>query len=535
MTYLSYKPYESAMISSDALLRFALDLASAVTLEDRFERLIRAVRATIDSDAVVLLIRQGEILQPLAQQGLVDDVMGRRFVITEHPRFQSICDSYHPVRFPTGSPLPDPYDGMVEGHDDGLPVHACMGIPLYVQGKLLGVVTLDSMTPGVFDDIDSRALDIVATMAAMSLNTAMLLDRLEQKSKHAQELWVELNEEALLKEGSDMVGSSEAMQTLRQNLELVAPADLAVLIEGETGVGKELVARTLHSLSKRSQLPMVYVNCAAIPDNLIESELFGHVKGAFTGADRDRIGKFTLAHGGTIFLDEVGELPLEAQGSLLRAIQNQEIQAVGKDDVEYVDVRIIAATNRNLKQEVAEKRFRADLYHRLSVFPITVPPLRERKGDVLLLAGFFAEQLKRKFGLQQLTLSAGARQRLQHYSWPGNVRELEHVLSRAALLAKQHTNQGITCIDVVHLSDLDGLNIEYEASIASTNQSLEKDSVNNLDLKLETEQFQRQKIQQALDNAQLNWSQAARLLSMDRANLVRLAKRLGIEVTRKRS
>lgn len=522
------------MISSDTLLRFALDLASAVTLEDRFERLIRAVRAMIESDAVVLLVRQQGVLQPLAQQGLRDDVMGRRFDIAEHPRFAAICDSYQPVRFPTGSTLPDPYDGMVVGHDDGLPVHACMGIPLYVQGELLGVVTLDSMTPGVFDDIDARALDIVATMAAMSLNTAMLLDRLEQQSKHAQNLLVEFNEEAMLKDGSDMVGNSPAMHTLRQNLELVAPADLAVLIEGETGVGKELVARNLHRLSKRGQAPMVYVNCAAIPENLIESELFGHVKGAFTGADRDRIGKFSLANGGTLFLDEIGELPLEAQGSLLRAIQNQEIQAVGKDALEYVDVRIIAATNRHLKQDVIEKRFRADLYHRLSVFPIRVPPLRERDGDVLRLAGFFAEQLRRKFGLQQLTLSANASQLLERYSWPGNVRELEHVMSRAALHAKHHTHHGITCIDTTHLSGLDLFVTETEVADNAPDDSTELLATTQ-NLKKATEQFQRQQIQQALDSAQLNWSQAARLLGMDRANLVRLAKRLGIEVTKQRN
>lgn len=523
------------MIASDHLLRFALDLASSVTLEDRFERLIRAVRATVDCDAVVLLERKGDQLLPLAQQGLADDVMGRRFSIDEHPRFIEICDSYQPVRFPTGCTLPDPYDGMVAGHDDGLPVHACMGIPLYVQGKLLGVVTLDSMTPGVFDDIDARALDIVGTMAAMSLNTAMLLQRLEQKSQHAQELLVELSEEALNKEATEMVGQSRAMQTLKQHLELVAPADLAVLIEGETGVGKELVARTLHRLSKRAQAPMVYVNCAAISENLIESELFGHVKGAFTGADRDRVGKFTLAHGGTLFLDEIGELPLEAQGSLLRAIQNQEIQAVGKDSIEYVDVRIIAATNRDLKQEVAEKRFRADLYHRLSVFPIAVPPLRERNGDVLLLAGFFAEQLRRKFGLQQVTLSPQASDWLKAYSWPGNVRELEHVLSRAALLAKSDTNQGITRIEPIHLIGLvDAFQMQNTGStlLADTHPS---DTLEIQDLKQATEEFQRHAIERALDKTQLNWAQAARSLGMDRANLVRLAKRLGIQVTKKRS
>ena len=280
---------------------------------------------------------------------------------------------------------------------------------------------------------------------------------------------------------------------------------------------------------------MVYVNCAAIPENLIESELFGHVRGAFTGADRDRVGKFTLAHGGTLFLDEIGELPLEAQGSLLRAIQNQEIQAVGKDKIEYVDVRIIAATNRDLKQEVAEKRFRADLYHRLSVFPIAVPPLRERNGDVLLLAGFFAEQLRRKFGLQQLTLSPNASEWLKAYRWPGNVRELEHVLSRAALLAKSNTNQGITRIEPMHLTGLvDAFSVPKEPLQVSPDKTeLVTDEIQ--DLKQATEDFQRQTIQQALDQAGLNWAQAARSLAMDRANLVRLAKRLGIKVTKQRN
>lgn len=524
------------MITADALLKFALDLASAVTLEDRFERLIRAIRTAIRCDAVVLLERKSDMLLPLAQQGLVADVMGRRFSIQEHPRFEQICASYQPVRFATGCELPDPYDGLVAGFDHGLPVHACMGIPLFVQGDMLGVVTLDSMTPGMFDSIDSRALDIVATMSAMTLNTAMLLERLEQQSKHAQALLVEWNEEARQQEAPEIIGHSEAMQTLIQHIELVASSDLAVLIEGETGVGKELVARTVHRQSKRAHAPLVYVNCAAIPETLIESELFGHVKGAFTGADRDRVGKFKLAHQGTLFLDEIGELPLEAQGSLLRAIQNHEIQAVGKDRVEWVDVRIIAATNRDLRQEVEAKRFRADLYHRLSVFPLHVPPLRERAGDVPLLAGFFAEQLKRKFGLQQLTLSKAARDLLSQYPWPGNVRELEHVLSRAALLAKGAQPRGITSIDVMHLTGLVlemGNPMPVEVTQPAQTLFTEKTEICQ-DLKIATEAFQKQSILAALDHAELNWAQAARSLSMDRANLVRLAKRLGIEIEKRR-
>ncbi|WOD08969.1 sigma 54-interacting transcriptional regulator [Marinomonas sp. GJ51-6] len=257
-----------------------------------------------------------------------------------------------------------------------------------------------------------------------------------------------------MKDGGEMIGQSDVMQALEQAIKLVAPSDFAILIEGETGVGKELVARMLHQTSLRSASPMVYVNCAAIPHHLIESELFGHVKGAFTGADRDRQGKFLLADGGTLFLDEIGELPLEVQGTLLRAIQNQEIQAVGKDQVRKIDVRIIAATNRHLETEVSEQRFRADLFHRLSVFPIQVPALRHRQGDIPLLAGFFAERFRRKLGLQQLTLSSSAIGLLETYHWLRNVRELEHVISRAALFAKADIPSGITVISKNHLKGL---------------------------------------------------------------------------------
>ena len=304
------------------------------------------------------------------------------------------------------------------------------------------------------------------------------------------------------------------------------------MIEGETGVGKELVARALHEHSSRSDAPMVYVNCAAIPLHLIESELFGHVKGAFTGADRDRDGKFLLADGGTLLLDEIGELPLEVQGTLLRAIQNQEIQAVGKDQVRKVDVRIIAATNRHLATEVAENRFRADLFHRLSVFPIQVPALRDRQGDIPLLAGFFAERFRRKLGLQQLTLSPSAIQMLEAYRWPGNVRELEHVISRAALFSKADYPTGITVISPTHLT---GLQIDNEIKEKIQNADVLQprlDKQETIDLRLETEAYQRDIIRKALETNEGNWTKAAQQLSMDRANLARLAKRLGIVVAK---
>ena len=521
-------------ISNNALLSFALDLASTVTQANRFEQLVYAVRATINCDAVVLLIHHHGVLTPIAQRGLSEDLMGRRFTITEHPRLNEICAGHYPVRFPSDSPLPDPYDGMVLGHDEHLRVHSCMGVPLYLDGKLIGVVTLDSITPNVFDDIDTRALEIIGTMAAMTLNTAMLMEQLETKSQRAEHALQAMSEQVRVKDGQEMIGQSDVMKALQQAIKLVAPSDFAILIEGETGVGKELVARSLHHASHRSQSPMVYVNCAAIPQNLIESELFGHVKGAFTGADRDREGKFVLADGGTLFLDEIGELPLEVQGSLLRAIQNQEIQAVGKDEIRKVDVRIIAATNRRLEQEVAEHRFRSDLFHRLSVFPIQVPALKERIGDIPLLAGYFAESFRRKLGLQQLTLSAAAISLLEAYHWPGNVRELEHVISRAALFAKADAPTGITVITPQHLT---GLQIDLSYKNKAQKQSLDSEqpqeaAFETIDLRLETERYQKDRIRCALENTNGNWSQAARHLSMDRANLTRLAKRLGISVAK---
>lgn len=227
---------------------------------------------------------------------------------------------------------------------------------------------------------------------------------------------------------------SHTAETL-EKIRIVAPADTSVLITGESGTGKELVARAIHRLSRRSELPMVVVDCAALPVSLIETELFGHEKGAFTGADQKRIGKFEQAHYGTIFLDEVGELTPDAQVKLLRVLQEKEVVRVGGDVPVKIDVRVIAATNRQLEREVAEGRFRLDLYYRLSVFPIELVPLRKRKGDIPLLADYFLKKYseKNKSGVEKITESA--MQQLTSYDWPGNIRELEHLIERHVLLA----------------------------------------------------------------------------------------------------
>jgi PAS domain S-box-containing protein len=232
-----------------------------------------------------------------------------------------------------------------------------------------------------------------------------------------------------------IVGTSHALRRMLKRVEAVAETPANVLIEGESGVGKELVARAIHARSPRADGPLVKVNCASIPKELFESEFFGHVKGAFTGAYRDRIGRFQLADGGTIFLDEVGEIPMELQGKLLRVLQESEFERVGDDITRSVDVRVIAATNRNLEQLIVDGEFREDLFYRLSVFPVEVPPLRERGDDVVQLAQHFLEQTCKDFGRETLTLTRAHTASLKAYGWPGNIRELKNVIERAVILS----------------------------------------------------------------------------------------------------
>lgn len=526
-------------ITANALFDIAINMAEGLSNTDRFTRLLDAIRKSIQCDAVALLAIRNGVLEPLAIQGLSAETLGRRFVINEHPRLQILCQSLAPVVFPEACDLPDPYDGLMLAREGDLPVHACMGMPLYFSGELLGVLTLDSLEATAFDTLPKKLLEMLAAIAASTLKLALTMQQLEHQAQHSQQLVAELSEEAWRKEGGEIIGNSEAMNKLKTDLAVVAPSHFNILIYGETGVGKELVARSLHHQSQRSEQPLVYVNCAALPEQLIESELFGHVKGAFTGAESRRAGKFSLADGGSLFLDEIGELPLSAQSKLLRVLQNREIQPVGQDNIEYVDVRVLAATNRDLQYEVAQGNFRADLYHRLSVYPINVPALRHREGDVALLAGFFLERAKRQLGAQQLRLEPDALQQLNAYHWPGNVRELEHVINRGAL--KALARQGHVGIVTISAKDCGTLNMEgTEPQVQTMNPSLainqaplsQQQAAGEVSLKAVTEGFQRQLIQQTLVQHNYNWSAAGRTLKTDRANLTRLAKRLGISITK---
>ncbi|MEH2478698.1 PAS domain S-box-containing protein [Nitrobacteraceae bacterium AZCC 2146] len=311
-------------------------------------------------------------------------------------------------------------DNEVFWRKDGSPVWVeYTSTPIRDRSMVVGAVI-------VFRDVSQRREADEKLHAALA-EVDRLRERLELENAYLQEeIRIETNPRGI-------IGQSEAIQKTLRQVKLVAPTTAAVMISGESGTGKELIARAIHEASGRRDRPLIRVNCAAIPRELFESEFFGHVRGAFTGAVRDRIGRFELASGGTLFLDEVGEIPLELQGKLLRVLQEGNFERVGEERTRSVDVRVIAATNRNLKQEVQRGRFREDLYFRLNVFPVESVPLRDRREDIPLLAQHFLMSEKLK---SDLRLSEGDARRLSRYDWPGNVRELQNVIERAAILAQ---------------------------------------------------------------------------------------------------
>lgn len=306
------------------------------------------------------------------------------------------------------------------------------GQPMIHRGEVLGVLAVFARQPIATECMGW--LRMIADHAAAAINTARAFAEIESLRKR-----LEMENEYLREEVSgagafgDLIGQSAALEAVARQIDLVAPTDSSVLILGESGTGKELVAREIHRRSQRANRPLIKVNCAAIPRELYESEFFGHAKGSFTGALRDRVGRFELAEGGTLFLDEVGEIPLELQAKLLRVLQEGELERVGEERTRRVNVRVVAATNRDLRTEAEAGRFRQDLYYRLSVFPIEVPPLRKRKEDLALLAEHFMESSTRRVGRSKPALTLAAVQRLQQYDWPGNVRELQHVIERAVI------------------------------------------------------------------------------------------------------
>ncbi|CCH01447.1 transcriptional regulator, NifA subfamily, Fis Family [Fibrella aestuarina BUZ 2] len=329
---------------------------------------------------------------------------------------------------------------LVELYRKELGLQSVLYVPVFISEQPAASLILASKSPYAFTYKDLHTLQDISVQMALALDNVLAFERINRLSERLEQEKTYLTEEIRTSNNfGELIGNSPAMTHLFTTIDQVAPTEATVLILGETGTGKELVARAVHNLSTRRARTIVKINCAALPAQLIESELFGHERGSFTGATEKRIGKFELASGGTLFLDEIGELPLELQAKLLRAIQEREIERIGGKGPIRIDVRIIAATNRNLQQEVAEGRFRSDLYYRLNVFPIVVPPLRERTDDIQPLALHFLQRTAKKLGKVLTGIANDTMQQLMTYAWPGNIRELEHVLERAAILSRSTT------------------------------------------------------------------------------------------------
>lgn len=498
------------------------DLARELPDGERYRRLLEAVRALLPCDAAALLRLDGATLVPLAVNGLSHDTLGRRFQVAAHPRLQALLQAPGPLRFPANSPLPDPYDGLIPGVQ--LEVHDCMGCPVLLGDTPWGVLTLDALDKERFSTVDLGDLQAFASLAAATASVVQRIAGLAQKAETEHQRAESYRALAQDHPAPMLIGQSPAHQRLLADIATVGNSDLTVLVTGETGVGKELVAQALHAASPRSTRPLISLNCAALPESLVESELFGHVRGAFSGAVADRRGKFELADGGTLFLDEVGELSLAVQAKLLRVLQGGQLQRLGSDREHRVDVRVIAATNRDLAQEVRAGRYRADFYHRLSVYPLPVPPLRERGHDVLLLAGHFLELNRARLGLGSLRLDADAQAALLAHPWPGNVRELEHLIARSALKAQQSAapRARIVSLTAAHLAlDLD---LAPQLHVQNPPES----TAAPVDLRTSVDDHQRQRIAASLQRFDGNWASVARELGLHRANLVRLARRLGL-------
>jgi formate hydrogenlyase transcriptional activator len=309
-------------------------------------------------------------------------------------------------------------------------------VPLVSRNRVLGLLGLGRREGNAFSQADIGFLAQVASQIAIAVENALEYGQITEAKERLAEHKLYLEDEIRIEHNfEEIIGHSPRLKAVLESIRIVAPANSTVLIQGETGTGKEMIARAIHNRSPRKGQAFVKVNCAAIPLGLLESELFGHERGAFTGAIAQKVGRFELAHKGTLFLDEVGDIPLELQPKLLRVLQEQEFERLGSNRTQRVDVRLLAATNVSLTQMVAEKKFRSDLYYRLKVFPIDVPPLRDRREDIPLLVRYFSNKHARRMGKQIESIPKEAMDALSHYAWPGNIRELQNLMERAVLLS----------------------------------------------------------------------------------------------------
>lgn len=432
---------EAELRKSEQRKRTLLEVNNAIinnlTQQALFDSAYEAIRRVVPFDRAAFLLYQPEskTLKLLSMNGADESEffrLGKEYDLQETQISAWVLDHQEAV---TRGYLQQEQQSPGERRLVAEGIQSYCVVPLVAMGTSIGTFTVWSETRNRYTESDAGLLQEVATQVALAISNmksyeeiAALKGRLEKENVYLQE------EIRTVHNFEEIVGSSPLLLELLRRVDQVAPTNSSVLIYGETGTGKELIARAIHDRSNRKDRPLVKVNCSAISAGLVESELFGHVKGAFTGAFERRIGRFELADGGTIFLDEVGELPLETQVKLLRVLQEREFEPVGSNRSVRVDVRVIAATNRNLQESIDRGTFRSDLFYRLNVFPLELPPLRERRSDITQLAMFFVSRYSRNLGKSIEGISSTAAERLTSYSWPGNVRELQNVIERALIL-----------------------------------------------------------------------------------------------------
>lgn len=432
----------------------------------------------------------------------------------ERPDLASILTNIKPHLFSDKIPHVDTYDKIIDLPD----LHSCLAVPLYINESPIGLMTLDNSLCGVFSPA------IVNFIGTTSRLIALIMAQNESSKILLRQQQMLTEERNFLLSGDNInfkriLGTSIPWKAVIELVRTVAASDLAVLIQGETGTGKEAVAATIHKLSTRKDKPFITLNCSALNASIAESELFGHEKGAFTSALNKRLGRFELADGGTLFLDEIADLPPEIQPKILRTLQEGTYERLGGEKTLKTDVRIIAATNKNLKKEVEAGNFREDLYYRLGVFPIELPPLRERDDDIVILAENFLANLRKNSRYKNHYLTGSALQKLMNYNWPGNVRELQNVIRRSALISPDGE------IDTKHLS-LDGNFIKRDELVTEISPvSQRNDKIRPLDEAI------KEHINKALTSCEgriYNENGAAALLGIKPTTLQSKMKKLGI-------
>ena len=439
---LERKHAADALRKSQEHLRTLLDINNAIvtklTREELFTAIAEVLARVIEFDRLALSMYdpESDVLRLVTYAGPYhrDDYtpIGRVLDLNDSPAGRAFLSQKPVLRRNLESERQTSSEQRAYGHG----FRSLCALPLTIRGRRIGAMTVGSLAKDQYAEADTEFLVEVANQVAIAVDnmklheeTGALKARFEAEAVYLQE---EIKTEHNFEE---IIGQSAPVRQLLRNVEQVAPTEATVLIQGETGTGKELVARAVHDRSRRKDRPLVKVNCGSIPAGLVESELFGHEKGAFTGATQRRVGRFELANGGTIFLDEVTELPIDTQVKLLRVLQEGEFERVGSSQTIKVDVRAIAATNRDLKEVVKNGTFRSDLFYRLNVFPLAVPALRERKDDIPLLVNFFLSRFGKKLGKEVRGVSQKSMDNLLRYDWPGNVRELQNIVERAAVLA----------------------------------------------------------------------------------------------------